>query len=131
MENSIPKISPERIENLLEKIRPVGRFIITDENNLELSEKDGSLYFMKPKDDRNMSYDCNIRVERPANDINPIPYKVVETKHQCGGMRFFPTLAEILAQIPEDELSRTVGFSTEFSHTEGQIDFGKTSLYKR
>lgn len=92
----IPKISNERLAELLARIRPVVR-------------QDGEPWYIKPVDPRNIAYTWDPTPTKKATDL--VPLKTVRTLHTYGyhGM-FKPSIAECLAQMPDDVAETAVAF---------------------
>jgi hypothetical protein len=92
----IPPITDERIKELLARIKPV----IT---------KDGIKRYIKLCHPRNEAYTWDAKPTDEAEGITPIIQ--IKTYHTFGYHGFFkPSLAEVLAQIPEEHIERCAAF---------------------
>ena len=91
------EISNEKLKSLLASIRPV------------LDFPDEGKCFVKPVDPRRVSYIWDPTSDGSAKDLKPICD--IETYHEFGYYGLFkPSIAEVLAQIPEDKLDQVVAF---------------------
>lgn len=94
----IPEITDENLTLLSRKIRP-------------LVLQDGKLMRIEPPDPRNVAFSWSPVVTEPANGI--VEIAKIRTLHGYGYYGFFkPSVAEVIAQIPEEWIERTVAFST-------------------
>jgi hypothetical protein len=83
----VPEISDERLADLSSRIVP-------------LIPKDGGFWTIEPKDPRNTAYTWD---PNPTKSVTFRPVRTVRTDHYCGYHAFFkPSVAEVLAQMPED-----------------------------
>lgn len=110
----IPEISDEKLESLMEKIKPVIRYSrrITGAFKL-VKHSEGDLYFIEPVDPREIAFTWEPKPTKFARNVNPEPYKSIGTYHNYGApVLFKPSIAEVLAQIPEEDIKRCVAFET-------------------
>ena len=126
---SIPKISDEKICELSKAIQPLFK---TGENK--------ELHWMKPVDPRNVAFTWDSESAGAATKVEP--YKTIRTLHTYGYYGFFkPSIAEVLAQLPEEEIGTVVGFSTDGPNDVDELNkekealnqgfhVGKTTLYR-
>jgi hypothetical protein len=124
--SKIPTISNERLNGLVKKIKPVIRAAkISTSKGTRLEEyKEGDLYFIKPVNPRDVAFTWEPKPTRRARRVNPIPYKTIGTLHTYGAPVFFkPSIAEVLSQIPEEDLDRCVAFETCY------LKFAENNLY--
>lgn len=132
--SELPKILDKRLEELREYIKPVERFSrLTDENKLE-RDNDGVLYFIEDVDPRSETFTIKPKPTQRAEEVNPIPYKLIKTVHRYGAPVFFkPSVAEVLAQITDDDTRRCIAFETvHLGFTDdSSYHTGLTKLYER
>ncbi len=125
----IPEISDERIANLLKRISPI-------------YEEEGKFFKIENVDPRRVAFTWRGVLSSVENEIQGItPMKDIETLHTYAYQGFFkPSIAEVLAQIPEEVIKDVVAFKThmktgpryEDSFTADQeYQIGITTLYKR
>jgi hypothetical protein len=94
----IPTLTDERLAELLGRIRPVYRF-------------DGELWHIKPVDPCRIAFLWDPKEDGRAKGLKPL--RSIETCHDYGHPSLFkPSIAEVLAQIPEDILGEVVAFET-------------------
>ena len=125
----IPEISNERLEELAARIKPVVKFA----GRIKLDKySDGGLYYLEYVDLRGSAFSFNPKPIRAAVEINPNSYKQIKTFHRHGTVYFKPSIAEVLAQIPEEDIGRCVAFETlEDTFSEkGGCHVGLTLLYE-
>jgi len=95
---SIPEVSGEEIKDLRTRIRPVG-------------VEDGEFFFYAPCDPWTQSFPWGERDPAPVGTL--VEKSRHRTLHAYGYPGFFkPSLAEVLAQIPREELDDVVAFRT-------------------
>lgn len=95
--NIIPEISDEKLSILMSQIRPV------------IKDEDGYLFYIKPVDPRGVSYTWSYELTDMAGDLRYLTE--IKTYHSFGYRGFFkPSIAEVLAQIPEFLIPETVAF---------------------
>ncbi len=128
MQFSIPPISRERVIELVERIHP-------------LVEKHGHLWHIAPVDPWHFAFTWSPTLRHQALDF--VPGICFPTLHAYGAPVFFkPSIAEVLAQIPEDIIDDVDAFSVK--GPEDMADLNKerdalnagfhvaqTTLYKR
>lgn len=123
MEEKIPELSKKRLEKLVKKIKPLVRFVVkfrTGEFELELG-KDGkpkraygnplywALFEIEPVDPMRTAYTWDPKPTKMREDV--ACFDIIRTYHKYGAPFLFkPSIAEVLAQIPEDVIDKTVGF---------------------
>jgi len=123
MSEHVPKITDERLAELLARIRPVHRF-------------DGELCYIKPVDPRRIAFTWDPKKDMRADGLVALQY--VMTCHDYGHPSLFkPSVAEVLAQIPEDIVDEVVAFETsrdaDFDrglgcHVTTTIFYGRTAM---
>ena len=113
----VPDISDERLEQLAIQIRPVARFVG------EKLHPGGELYYTKgpdnPRELRKKAYTWVAEPLRLATNLTH--YNDITTYHEFGASVIFSaTNAEVLAQIPEEDLERAVAFESLYYHLTSQ-----------
>lgn len=94
----IPEITDGNLTLLSRKIRP-------------LVLKDGELMCIEMPDLRHEAFSWTPTITEPATDI--VEIAKIRTLHRYGYYGFFkPSVAEVIAQIPEEWIERTVAFFT-------------------
>lgn len=108
----IPKISDEKLETLVNKIKPVVRcFKLLDTEILEAHLKGDLLCYIEDVDPRTDSFLRNPKPERLAKGLKHLAD--IKTYHKFGvPVIFSPSVAEVLAQIPKKYLDKVVAFET-------------------
>jgi len=92
----VPEITEEKLRYLIQKIVPVVR-----ENN--------KLYQIIIPDLRNIAYTWDYKITEECNNLKEV--KRIKTHHYCGYYGLFkPSIAEVLAQIPEDLIDKVNAF---------------------
>lgn len=105
----IPEITDERLEALSQKIRPLVR-------------SRGELWHIKPRHPQAAAFSPSPVLTEMATGIEQITK--ISTLHSFGySGRFEPSVAEVLAQIPEEWIERTVAFSVLGPHDFSDRDF--------
>lgn len=99
MKFEIPEITEERLKELAKRIRPVVR------------NRNNALAYIKPCDLRKVAFTWDPKITRKADNL--VKHATIKTLHTWAyyGM-FKPSIAEVLAQIPEDLIEDTVAFET-------------------
>jgi len=119
----IPKISNQRLEQILKKIKPVVRFrrnefqdgIATAAGCPPYQHPEGELHFIKKVHPRRIAFTWEPKAVRIAKNIEDQPYKIITTFHKYEAPSLFkPSLAEVVAQIPEEELGTVAAFETVY-----------------
>lgn len=132
----IPKISDEKLEDLVDKIKPVVRcskFLYTD--TVELNPEGDLLCYLEDVDPRVDNFVQKPKLGKIAEGLKH--FKTIKTYHKYGvPVVFSPTVAEVLAQIPEKYLDKVVAFETIYyglSHENLVDDYHVTvtRLYKK
>ena len=112
----VPPISDELLSERLK------RFAV-------LVQKDGELFRRTPCDPRNIAFTW----EKPTEG-GPVQFKEVtrtRTKHTCGYHAFFkPSLAEVLAQMPDDVGDANAFFIITDTFATGETDADDIQLFK-
>jgi hypothetical protein len=94
---TIPEISDERLAELAKRIRPVVR------------SRSNALAYIEPCDLRRVSFIWDAKITRKASKL--VKHATIRTLHTYGYYGLFkPSIAEVLAQIPEDLIEQTVAF---------------------
>lgn len=102
-ELSIPEISDARLTELLQNIKPLIRVNPT------------GLHYIELCDPRKVAFTWDPTPTTSADGLEPIC--TIRTLHTYGFYGFFkPSIAEVLAQIPEVLLAETVAFETRGPH---------------
>jgi hypothetical protein len=110
----IPEVSRERIEELARKIRPVVHFVPKGEGEEgvrrgEFGSENGELRYIEPVDLFGVAYTWDAKPAEPATGLAPV--RDITTFHTWGYYGLFkPSIAEVLAQIPDDLIDRVVAF---------------------
>ena len=92
----VPEISDEKLNSLIKKIIPVVR-----ENN--------KLYYIKIPNLRNIAYTWDYKITEEYDNLKEITR--IKTHHYCGYYGLFkPSIAEVLAQIPEELINKVNAF---------------------
>ncbi len=103
----MPEVDDERLAALAERIKPLIRV------------SNGKLFHIEPVDLRRMAYTWSPKVTVEAEPLEAIA--TVDTLHSYGAPVFFkPSVAEVIAQIPEEVVDTIAGFSLE-----GPLDMGR------
>jgi len=128
MEKSrIPVISNEELDWLYSRIKPVIRYGIKFRKNGKIDpsevDVDGLPFYIKDVDPREWAFTWGPKSTRQADDIERLDDII--TYHTYGAPSLFkPSVAEVLAQIPEEYLEKTVAFEVraenlrEWNHVE-------------
>jgi len=107
MSTRIPEISNERLKELVKRIRPVVRYAKGEKGLFESGE--GIPYYIKPVHPRNVSYLWNAKPVKMAAGLATLTD--ITTYHTYGYHGFFkPSIAEVIAQIPEKHIDRIMAF---------------------
>ncbi len=94
---SIPLVTDSRLKQLASKIRPVVR------------NRNNALAYIEPCNLRNIAFAWDPKITRKASNL--VKHATIKTLHTWSYYGFFkPTIAEVLAQIPEDLIEDTVAF---------------------
>ncbi len=127
MKLAIPPISYERVIELVEGIHPVVKH-------------DERLWYIESVDPWKTAFNWDPTLRREATDLEPL--QTVRTLHTYGAPVFFkPSIAEVLAQLPED-IAGVVAFSvrgpadadalnTELEALNAGFHVATTTLYRR
>ncbi len=95
----ITKITDERLAELAARIKPVVR------------NRNNALAYIKPCGLRDEAFTWEPKITHKA--ANLVKHATIRTLHTYGYYGFFkPSIAEVLAQIPEDLIEQTVAFET-------------------
>jgi hypothetical protein len=132
----LPEISDEKLEKLLKDIKPVVRFSKKNSSEAGLVRDDeGDLYFIEDVDPRGIAFTWDPKPTGIAERVNPNPYRTIQTIHSYGAPAFFkPSIAEVLAQIPEEEYAKCVAFETDSNNgftQDSEYHTATTKLYER
>ena len=104
----VPEISDERISELSQRIKP-------------LIIRRGLPCYIKPCDPRKTAFSWDPKVAKIARDLKVLCE--IPTYHSYGYYGFFkPSIAEVLAQIPEELQDKCCAFSTEGPGTAGDLN---------
>lgn len=104
----IPEVPKERILELAKRIKPVARFV---EGELGFFQDfRGFLYYIEPRDPWDDAFlSWNPKPARRAKGLKPLCV-ITTHHHSCSAELFEPSVAEVLAQIPEEHLDNVVAF---------------------
>ncbi|MBW2972375.1 hypothetical protein KY359_05040 [Candidatus Woesearchaeota archaeon] len=129
--DGIPEISDERLEELASRIKPVVRFVRLAATDIDAMVPDyrGELYFIEDVRLRGRSFLWDPVPVRPADEIELHPYKEIMTLHSRESTVFGPSIAEVLAQIPDDDVNKAVAFETRHLGFVGDFYSAVTRLY--
>lgn len=101
-EVNVPEINDTKLNSLCERILPVVR-------------KNGALYYIEPVDPRKTSYIWSPTITTEATGLKE--FIKINTIHKCSYYGFFkPSVAEVLAQIPDDILDKICAFEIDGSN---------------
>lgn len=119
MKDYIPKITDEELSSRAERIKPVVR---------EQRKLSGDvLYYIKPVDLKTVAFTWDAKPDKRAKGLKPIA--TITTYHTYGYYGFFkPSIAEVLAQIPEQYLKDVVAFETNGPDTVQDLNRHQTEL---
>lgn len=108
----IPKISDERLETLVDKIKPVVRCSRLLNTEMVRSDPEGDLLcYIEDVDPRVDDFVYNPKPVRVAEGLKHLAD--IKTYHKFSvPVAFNPVVAEVLAQIPEKYLDKVVAFET-------------------
>ncbi len=96
MESWIPEISDATLNELFKTIKPVVR-------------RGNHLYYIEPVNLRNIAYTWDPKLTKKAVNLKKL--RTIKTYHTYGYYGFFkPSVAEVIAQIPKDDLDKVVAF---------------------
>jgi hypothetical protein len=118
VEKRNPKISDADLKSLASYIKPVARFANFYKGKLSYSGKGdlmpyaaGQLYYIGEVPLRDYAFTCSPKPVSPADDLEFLD--AIATFHTWGAPVFFkPTVAEVLAQIPEKRKKAAAAFET-------------------
>lgn len=125
---AIPKISDQRLAELAPRIRPV-------------TIRDGTFWFIKPYDPRKTAFSWKPTLDVPAGPLTAL--RRVGTMHSFSFYGFFkPSVAEVLAQIPEDLIEQAIAFHTvgprdaeelnqQMEHINAGFHLAQTTFFRR
>ncbi len=127
------EISDERLQELYQKIKPVVRFAKVSYGGQSKCERhpEGDLYFIEDVDLRKTAFTWDPKPKEKAKKLKHL--EDIKTFHTYGYYGFFkPSIAEVIAQIPESLLEKTVAFETLTGcQIEGEYHSTVTRLYSR
>ena len=104
----IPEITDQRLEELASQIKPVVRF---KGKKGRVPKYNGVLFYIADVDLRGTAFTWEPKATKIADDLNI--YAMIRTFHSYGAPSFFkPSIAEVLAQIPQEDIGRVVAFET-------------------
>ena len=109
----IPKVPEDRIRELAERIKPIVRFAEGEEGLFRSAQ--GFPYGIEDVDLFTIAYTWDPKpTERIVVTLTPL--RDVTTYHSYGSYAFFkPSVAEVLAQIPEDLVDQVTHFEIVWS----------------
>ena len=110
----IPEISNKRLEELCKRIKPV-----VDNSR---RHDDPELWYIRKVDPRHVAFTWSPKPTKKAEGLKK--YKEIMTLHSYGAPVYFkPSIAEVLAQIPKNDLDKIVAFETK------HLGFSKDNEY--
>lgn len=141
-ESRIPEISDEELRELHARIKPVVRFNIVTSKNGEIKPtevyEEGLLFYIKDVDPRDVAFTWEPEPVKKADGLERLDDIV--TYHTFGApILFKPSIAEVLAQIPEKYKEKAVAFEVRtndmgpwnvISNEEGSYHVTVTRLYQ-
>ena len=132
-DNRIPEISDARLAELYARIKPIARFKRKDGDILDFPEspKESEVKLV-PNDVGGVLYWLDdVEFPRSTFTYSPKPVKMVKSLKSVTGITtyhtwayyglFRPTIAEVLAQIPEEYVDKVVAFETLTAITTSHI----------
>jgi hypothetical protein len=126
----IPEISDTKLKKLAKRIRPVVRFAEGAEG--KFPDPRGVAYYIKPVHLRNAAVTWGPKPSRKAGELRLVD--TIHTYHEYGAPSLFkPSVAEVLAQIPEKHLKNIVAFEIGDADlsSSGEQHVASTRLYAR
>lgn len=105
----IPEISNDRLYELADRIKPLARFERTSLGLKQVLEDEGNVYLIEPCDLRLAGFNVKPVVVRRATGLAKI--SSIKTFHTVSPT-FCPSVAEVLAQIPDKYLDVVTHFDT-------------------
>ena len=127
----IPTISDKKLNDLYQRIKPVGRYALMHLRGGPRLEKhqDGEFYFLKDVHPRKVAFSWDPTPDTKA--VGLIELDSISTYHTYGYHGFFkPSVAEVISQIPEEYLETAVAFETDYLGMSGKYHEGRTTLYR-
>lgn len=128
----IPKISNEKLNEMYERIKPVVRFAEMRCGGRTTYEKHskGDLYFIQDVDLRKTAFTWDPKPTEKAYGLTELDQ--IRTYHTTGGFYHKPSIAEVLAQIPERYVDDVVAFETVNGYVDRTMGYSEatTILYR-
>ncbi len=128
----IPEISDQELHARYERIKPVVRYAemrMGGKSRLE-EHAEGDHYHIEDVDLRRTAFTWAPKPTTRAPGL--IELDTIATHHTYGYQGFFkPSIAEVLAQIPEEYLGDVVAFETHYKGMSGKYHSGHTILYRQ
>ena len=107
--NRIPEISNKRLKELCKRIKPVERF--ADGPDGLFRSLGGWLYYIRDVNPRNVAFTWDPKPTERAIGLKELC--CIDTYHTFAApVCFKPTIAEVIAQIPEKLIDKVVAFET-------------------
>jgi len=123
MKEKIPEVSDKKLNELIKRIKPLVRFELADwmdvkpkcdNRGVPVRARSNSRYWalfeIEPVHPRKIAYTWEPKpIGGPRHDI--ACFDAIRTYHKYGAPSLFkPSIAEVIAQIPEDVVDKTVAF---------------------
>jgi len=127
-EKRIPEISDEKLREILKRVRPVVRFLGSADGLF--ADHRGALYYIKEVDPRGVAFTWLPMPDGKASGLKTL--LGIQTYHvRANNSLFKPSLAEVIAQIPEEIINKVVAFETKTDavKTVGLCHVTETVLY--
>jgi hypothetical protein len=133
MEN-IPNISDDKLNEYYARIKPVARFAYVKSHGRKKLEPDpdGDLYYIKHVNLREIAFTWDPKPAKKASGLEKLAD--IETFHTYGYYGLFkPSIAEVIAQIPWQYVSKAAAFETGIGDVviDGNYHRTTTTLYQR
>lgn len=127
----IPEISDDRLTELAARIKPLARFVEVGNKlmDAELAEDEnelGELYLIEPCDLRVVGFNTDPRPAGKAPQLRQVG--VIKTFHTSSSL-FNPSIAEVLAQIPEEYIDSVTHFETVRDFPQPQKHVGMETYF--
>jgi hypothetical protein len=138
IETLIPKLSEEELEARMARIKPMIRFSskTNSKGTILVQDAEGDLYYIADIAPGIRPFTCEpTNPTTQPEDVNQNSYKSIRTYHYGGAAgRFMPSIGDVLAQIPEEDLERCVAFEVlgPIGFIDGTRDYvAETKLYEK
>lgn len=123
----IPDISDDRLEELASSIHPLARFVERDGKLEEPSDDElGELFLIEPCDPRNVGFNTDPKPTDRAPHLREVG--PIKTLHTISSI-FNPSIAEVLAQIPDEYIGLVTHFETVRDFPQPHQGVGEETFY--